>query len=607
MSLRQRLSDPRLWSLLLLTAGAVLMHHLIFGELFPNDQGKLGHDYSLFLPHLLDGWLWSQHNSLLGIRWFSPSFCGGVPVFANPQNVFHTLTQWLTLWMDPLAAVYATLLIFGGLGFAGTLLLLRGPFGLATPWALIGAVLFQFNGFFSYRLAIGGLPSHSVMLLPLVAFFLLRREDSFPGWRGQLLNSIPAGLLLTYMFWAASNTQMLPYGLGLMMVMVLQRLARGPDRGWGPWLRLGVAVALTGLLSAPKMHASMALLQQFPRDHYSLPGAKGVAELLWLAFQSLFLKAPSWADTQPLLANYFTVLERHEWEYGLTWIALLLLLGGGTGALLDWKARPAPAPRSWAWAGLLLLLMAIPLAVNLYTPDWNALLKRMPVIANSTTLFRWFAGLMLPLAVLAALAATRLPVLARWPWPLALAVAGGVWGIHATTERNFYHQQPYDPNPVVTYYRAAKPVPWTPMIQSIGMTVNAENKPATGVGSNDGLIRGMSIITCYEPMFGYGLERFPWQPLAPGPVNRVTDGKLNIKNPACYMAPRENQCHPGAHFSSEQWHEALNFMSYKPFAFEPPKGHQAVVAVALTTLAVLAAFLLWVLASRRQTDTGGAA
>ena len=50
-------------------SGGILVgcFHRIFAPFYPNLQGKLGHDYALFLPKLLDGYFWYRANGLLAV------------------------------------------------------------------------------------------------------------------------------------------------------------------------------------------------------------------------------------------------------------------------------------------------------------------------------------------------------------------------------------------------------------------------------------------------------------------------------------------------------------------------------------------------------------
>ena len=112
-----------------------LAYHWIFSAYFPAANGKVGDDYSYFLPKLIAGYFWSLNNGPFVAPWFTPSACGGLPAFANPQNIFYSVPQWLTLFVSPLTAAYLTMLLFAGLGFIGTYLLLNKSFQLSTAVA----------------------------------------------------------------------------------------------------------------------------------------------------------------------------------------------------------------------------------------------------------------------------------------------------------------------------------------------------------------------------------------------------------------------------------------------------------------------------------------
>jgi hypothetical protein len=105
---------------------------------------------------------------------------------------------------------------------------------------------------------------------------------------------------------------------------------------------------------------------------------------------------------------------------------------------------------------------------------------------------------------------------------------------------------------------------------------------------NDSMIDGASQLSCYQPMFGYRLERMPVGVLRPGPaLAEAADGVLNVKNPACYVFPLENRCVPGDHFATAQRAEAERFLQYEPFEFVSGALQSVADAVTLGTLALL--------------------
>ena len=213
-------------------AGVLLLaYHWIFSPFFPAANGGVGHDYSYFLPNLLDGYYWYLNNGPFSTPWFSPAFCGGVPAFPNPQNMYYSVPQWLSFATDPLTAVYVTMLLFAALGFAGFYLLLRLCFNTSQSTALLAAALFMFNGFFAHRLLIGHLTFHAFMLTPLIALLLLQPVDTILK---RLFRLSLAGLLFAYLIFSGSIQLVLPIIVALLFIGILHGLLYG--RQFGFWI-----------------------------------------------------------------------------------------------------------------------------------------------------------------------------------------------------------------------------------------------------------------------------------------------------------------------------------------------------------------------------------
>jgi hypothetical protein len=86
-------------------------------------------------------------------------------------------------------------------------------------------------------------------------------------------------------------------------------------------------------------------------------------------------------------------------------------------------------------------------------------------------------------------------------------------------------------------------------------------------------------------MFGYRMQVFKQGRLASGPVKQSLDGRLNLKNPACYVFPGANNCAPGEEFSVTQQTEAEAFAAYRPYHYAWPVWQYA-AAVASWVAAV---------------------
>lgn len=591
-----QISD-RPWAALGLAAGVFLCYCAIFIQFFPNGKGCLGHDYATFLPALQDGFIWYHANGMASIPWFTPSFFGGFLQYANPQNGYFTLPQFLAFVVDPLIAVQTTFVLFAGGGFLGFYHLLRRSFGLARPAALTGATLFLFNGFYAHRMLIGHFGAHPFMLLPWIMSMLMGPAAGAPPPRAgdAIADSLKAGFLLAYMVQTWFVLLMVPALAAIVLVALLGALSGGRPLA-GFWARLAGAGAAGLGLSAAKLAGLVYLSGQFDRSALSLPGAETLAGAAGLMVRSLFVSPAFDPGRSAGLGHLQWIMERHEWEFSLTPVALILLLVGGL-SLLGKKRAPLGADgkraRRYALLGGIFLLLALPVLLNTHQAEWHRFLKQLPVIKDASSLIRWF---IIPLpftAAAAALVLDRLPVFRCRQWCVAVAAMIGVVAVNAAADRTFYQRQAYSPWPVVDdFYRVAsgRRVPVIRGIFAFRDKTGRTTAAPIYLGPNDAFVRGLSPLIAYDPLFGYHAEAFPVKTLHPGPVMAASNGVLNLKNPACYLWPAANGCRPGDPFRVDQVDDAEAFRRYRPFHYTVPFWQRAANWI---NLAVLAAGVLW--------------
>ncbi|MBF0358175.1 MAG: hypothetical protein HQL70_06170 [Magnetococcales bacterium] len=579
--------------LLFIAVGLIIIHDQMFGAFLPGANGLVGHDFSLGLPALLDHYYWTINNGIFSQPWFTPSFCGGIPVFASPLGSF-AVSEFLVNFFDPLTAIRVTMLLFSIIGFVGAWLLLRGPFALSIQGAAVGAALFQFNSFFAHRMIVGHSGFHSFMLAPLLAWLLLRGigGEKSCSKSQSLYYTILAALVLTYPIWSASAHLLVPMVLAVTAIGLIYQLRNG-KWSWEFWFRLAGTIVLFFTLVMAKLVAVFAYLEQFSRTHYKLPGADGIYNSLELIFRSLFI-APPHELAKATMKNQQWLLDRHEFEYNITWVALLLILLGAGDWL--WKNRQFWSKVStiqWLITGLMVFVIATPVAVNIYTPEWNAILKQIPIIKSSSNLVRWFCAYIPIGALAAALALDRIaPGRSKGVAAASMAISAIII-INFNTDREFYAKQSYNPAPIVDAYNQEKSADWSPSITALSVNLNNKRQIVLLGNRNDAVLKGYSSLFCYQPIFGYRLESFPWKPLHPGSVLDVANGLYNMKNPACYVAPEENNCKPGGHFLASQINEINNFVNYRPFTFKYPKNYEKARFVSSTVGILLLLILMF--------------
>lgn len=552
---------------------------------FPNKHGSLGHDWQYVLPSLLDGYYSSITEGYFHIPWFTPAFCGGLPKFPNPQDQYFTLTQFLLFFFAPVDAARMTILFFGAAGFAGAYLLLRFAFQCGKPAALFGATVFLFNGFYSVGMIIGHFTKHAFMLLPLCAFLLMRAASPHPVRSAAMVSGVAA--CFTYTVYSGGYVLLLIMFMAILGLGLLALLHDTDFRFFRFAAAFAASIALTLLLSAAKIAAVMAFMHSFPRDFYALPGVPNLADMPRFFFDALFGNSAS----LPASGMFFSPqwgFDRHEFDFGITWIpAILVFIGCITGL----KSIPPMAnigKRAILAAAAFTFVMVVPLALNYFSPGWHVFLKLVPVVKNSSSNLRWLAVYIPLFAVLAAVSLEKIFKSGAANAAAGLVCVAAVVGLTMHTDRSYYHDQPYNPKNITAAYHAAAKSGVPPRIDGLVAFLSG-GVPVRAMGRNDFLASGKSSFLCYEPVFGYLLEAFPYKTLHLGPVTDVVDGALNQKNPACFVFPEENGCSPGDHFKAAEKQKASLFSGYKSFEFHISRVQRIANYVSMVSWIILIA------------------
>ncbi|MDD5265874.1 MAG: hypothetical protein PHO08_01930 [Methylococcales bacterium] len=570
----------------------LLGYHLIFGRLFPDFQGQLSRDYSVALPSLLNGYFWFKSNSLLDVPWFSPSFCGGQPFFADVQSMYYSVPQLLTLFVNPLTSVYLSILLFASAGFWFMYVLLRQLFCLGTETAFLGSALFMFNGFYAHRMVVGHLGFQGIMLTPFVVFFLLR---PVPKGEGQfklasLLYATWVSLCLTYWLHSGLTSLIIPVSLAVLAVVCLYSPT---SREWRVFLERTLVAGLIALaLCASKLVAGLAFMSHFQRNDYLLPGVEGIANAVGLILTTLFYTPTNIEQiATPKLRNLQWVLGPHEWDYSVTVFPLAIIMLTYVTKFFSRKKsdnHPKLSPPALILLGVVLI---IPLALNIYTPQWNAILKQTPLLKSSSSLIRWWLIYIPVVIVYAVIALERCDFLKYIKTQIVVIGVFGILYLNAYKYLPYFHQDNYHPDTIIAAYQHVASGGAIPKIEQIVAFGETNGHLLTRFNPNDSLAFGGSQMFCYNPSFGYLLEKLPLKSLHIGSIYEQTKGELNIKNPACYVFPTENHCEPGGHFSVGEKSQAEAFAQYKPFSFAISRQQKIANLITQFALLIITGFL----------------
>lgn len=577
---------------LVLAVGVAALSAIAWSNVPGRSEGY-GRDYGLHFPNMLAGYFHFLVNGPFSVPWFTPAQCGGLPYLADLNVAYYAVPQWASFVVGPVAAVRFTFVAFAAAGAAGMYLLARSRFGLSVPAALAAALLFVFNGMFLHRMAVGHLTFHPFMLTPWLAWLVLPAAGDLGPWRWPRLVAAAIGVaaIFAYGLQAGMVHLLVPVAVATAAIAVIHGYLRGA--ALRPWLLLLAGGLLSIALSAQRVVAALAFGSFFPRDLYPLPGFANPFEAMWIVVESLFWRAPGAAGNMALIHERWS-LEPHEWVFGLGPVAAALLLAGLAVLVVRAVRRtdraPGRAGRIAAFGVPLLLLLALPVAVNWYQPGWNALLKETPVIGSSVTLVRWFAVYIPLVALGCGLALDRVTARPDTRWGILGAAAAATVLWQALVEP-VVPAGLYDGKPIVALWPSVRTADDIPPISQIAVSLDPDGKLVMPPGRNNAMAFGYSQLACYQPMFGYQLETFPAEPLQPGEILNRTGAGFNIKNPACYLFPSENNCRPGDHFQPDQVETVIAFATYHAIPFQRSAAQSLADTVNLVALAGTALLL----------------
>jgi hypothetical protein len=502
------------------------------------DYPLIGHDYRYFIPRLIDTDLHLRLNGPV-VQWYTPSFGGGLPAFANPQHLQYSLVQALTLLVNPWIAVLTTIAIAGAVGYLCAYRLSRTGLGLGAAASVLGATFFTTSGFVIERAVVGHVGLQLFPLLPPMLWLLVDAGGTALS-RGAMLGLIAAALLhqaggISLVVMALSLALCLP--LLVMLQPRLLNLAR--------WIAVAaIALGFTAAMGGAKIIASLTLMARFPREFAELSPPAPAQALVSLVSQ---LTGVQTVSTLLTLVNldparvYGAMLHLGgdpwlglwELDSGLSPVLFLCLLLGGWSTIAAWRRRELPAVSRVQRHAALILAIGVWIAVELSLGQGllYPALNRPPLTSFLHVNERYVAACALPLSLTAAVLIDRW-LTKRRRAAVALIVVSWLPPLVFLLLPGELHQRDFDVAPSLESYRVFREDPAGAAIDRIADVTDA---PALSMRA--------SSARLYEPLFGYNNETFKPETRI-GDIRMLNGGYWNLTNPAGLLFPEVNGTRP---------------------------------------------------------------
>ena len=368
----------------------LLFHQFLFQQFFPNNQGFLGHDYEQFVPNLMFGKIWFKNN-FISIPWFTPSFCCGVPFYADPQSTFYSVYQLIFIIFNPIISIKAIFLILSFFCYYGMFVLLK-KFSFGNYSSLLCASLFLFNGFFIYRSIVGHLAYLSYVFVPLYCFFLINSyEKKFN--KLNIFYLLLSSIIFANFFHSGSGPIILIIFCSIFIIILFYANLQNNLK---IFINFFLSIFLGCLISLSKITSSLFLLSNFPRQ-YPPTEFDSFQSYLINFFNSFFLEVDQKYFNESL--NSMLSFGKHEMEYSLGIVPIISLL---LIIFLDKKYFKINL-KNINFFLILVLIFLIPILFNINFLNQYNFISQVPIVKSTWVQFRWMSIYIIPIIFLTGL------------------------------------------------------------------------------------------------------------------------------------------------------------------------------------------------------------
>jgi len=557
-----------------------------------NVSDILGHDYFQTFPRLLSG---NWHFARQGLMPFlyTPQLCGGLPMYANPQDMFYSLPQFLSFRMDLWVATLWSFGITMVIGYIGWYRVGKDILRLPLSWSHVLALVIISNGFYFLHMLIGHVVYYTVPLIGWGLWLLFdRRLDTV---KSLLLRAGAFSLLIAAMLYSGGFF-MAVLLMGTVLValpielLLSQNLRQRSELLGKRLLVMGIFVVL---LNLSKLIAVFSFMRFFPR-------------------QFPFERFPEGASTIGLILKSLWGIPQKEALYQSVNIP-------DWGAIHEYSTFTSPVVA----LGLLASVAILYKKRHVLCSHWQSTLVLffycVFVCLFLLQLTRGYGLLVTPLETAPFFSSWR--IMLRFLYIPAIILSGiGVWAISHCMRKRSSKQNNLFALCAMIITLIAFVLAYTPLLHSdeFGFTVPYSqirdmiessdylDLPTEKVESNPdvsdfhGIFHGSTATPCYESLY-WGTGGIKMDPLFIGTVTGLYENQFNMFNPACLVYPKANNCQPGDRIALEDYDNLVAFQNGQKTTWKISGLQKMGNVVSILTLLFVIAFpVVCVVRKRRK-------
>ena len=588
---------------------AILLHQLIYQPFVGPAFNNYG-DFTLFMEHWLIGKIWFNKN-LFAVPWFSPTHCMAFPFYANPQNLFYSVSQLFFIFFSPGLALRLYFLFLGLVAYFGTYLFLRESFKLQKLTCILGATLFLLNGFFNERFMVAHFGTVVYVFSPLFLYLVNKVRNHTLKDRYFYTFTFLAAIILSQIIYGGAAALTIPIFYSMFVGLLAMLIFKFDKK---IIISFMLAFVICFLISFSKIYAGIALLENYPRDFYYPLNSENILKVIETILINIFL-APAAPD--PKMLPFSTFQHIHEMNYFISITPIIILIGY---IILNYKNFKSLDYKNKKY---LLLVLSVFLLIPVLLNHNNFLLDLtgyLPVVKHLWVSSRYFLIYIIPIIVASCIILGKINFKYKNSF------------IYLLLFTTFLHVALY-PKDHYKFKRIAFFLDGKNVASKLN-DKNYEIKNSLFVfkekdfkkGKNDKkfqsdpldinyvnlafkILNHGSLFNCYEPILGYMHDTRSFRTMLLFPesldVQKIEvaeivktspwwskDGMYNFINPICSLFPKENGCEKGDNFKISEKEKLANLLKFKPIKFLKSNLQKIADIISFITLLTVLSYLI---------------
>jgi len=515
---------------------------------------KIGHDYSALIPALFEYKYFRLNNSILSVFLYSPTLCGVIPAFANPNNAFYAFYN-LFVYINNFIIFQISIYLFCTLiAFYYNYKLLRF-FNFTVFVSFFSSLIFSFSEFFYIKILVGHLKYTYFAFFPIIIYYFFVSKSIFDL-------RIIISIILTSSIIYGGSADLIPFlYYSLILTLALSKVLNIHIDNKLFLCKFLIYIIFSIGISLFKIVPSYLFLSNFERSEYAI---KNVTDNVFL-FLSNFFTNSFLPFTQKLDTILSETSSLGTWEvsFGLGLAGFLLFFLALLRININIKIK--------ANILFLLLIVIFPFVFFVKNPIYDILIGLFPF--NFYTHYQRYIYSYFPLIIF--IYAIGFKSISKFKSKKLISI------IYIVLALFFIFDKLYIPP-----WQSRSELFWDKNISKEIVRLSEIDYPKNYFFINEqkfeknynlkntGIFSNACILNCYESIFGYNNEKLSLIKLKTGQINLLSDSHYNAFKPDCFLKFNSYNCKPGDLYSKDDFSELNSIQGYislsiidKPYYF----------------------------------------